>query len=115
MFYTFVQNNSGGDFDIDLTMGIGRYVIIEANSHNEANRRAEEIGIYFDGVTQRKDCGCCGDRWYPLDEDEGEKEPLIFGKTIKERKKSKTLYSDDSITIHYKNGKIEFINFKKNV
>lgn len=63
MFFTFYQNNSGGSFDHDEVKGIGYRVIIEAKSENEANKRAEEIGIYFNGVNQGRDCKCCGDRW----------------------------------------------------
>lgn len=48
MFYTYNQNNSGGFFKI--TKKIKHYVIIEADSAKEANKKAEHIGIYFDGV-----------------------------------------------------------------
>lgn len=59
MFYTFDQNNSGGSFQTDDNVTL--YVIIEADDANEANEKAEMIGLYFDGSG---DCLCCGDRWY---------------------------------------------------
>jgi len=60
MFYTFRQNNSGGSFDFDLEKGISKYVIVEAQTEDEALSRATDIGLYFDGAG---DCPCCGDRW----------------------------------------------------
>ena len=47
-FYTFSQNNSGGSFVTDSIRGIGEYVIIEALNSNDANDRAERIGLYFE-------------------------------------------------------------------
>jgi len=75
-FYTFYQNNSGGNFVVNDKLK--EYVIIEASSHNEANNIAIEKGIYFDGVHSGFDCGCCGDRWCSLSSfDEGTFEPSI--------------------------------------
>lgn len=61
-WYEFRQNNSGGSFimDEDLTV----YVLIQAASTDEANTKAQDIGIYFDGCSDGRDCDCCGDRWY---------------------------------------------------
>lgn len=61
-WYEFRQNNSGGSFQIDDDVTI--YVLIQAASAKEANIKAEEIGIYFDGCYNGHDCNCCGDRWY---------------------------------------------------
>lgn len=63
-FFRFHQNNSGGSFDIDDERGIGPNVWIEADDADDANARAQEIGIYFDGVDKGEDCECCGNRWY---------------------------------------------------
>lgn len=60
-YYEYDQNNSGGLFDIDEEKGIGHLVVIQAYSANEANRKAQEIGLYFDGDG---DCSCCGNRWW---------------------------------------------------
>ena len=58
MFYRFTQNNSGGFF-------VGpQALIIEASSTEEAEARAIEAGVYFDGVAAERDCECCGDRWF---------------------------------------------------
>lgn len=59
-FYHFSQNNSGGSFDFDAERGISHHVIVEGNSVEEVNARAESIGLYFDG---QGDCPCCGNRW----------------------------------------------------
>ena len=75
MFYTYRQNNSGGSF-----CGPAMYVIIEATSENEANRLAEDLGLYFDGAG---DCECCGNRWsYP---DSPTEYPSIYDKKVTEK------------------------------
>lgn len=77
-FFTFSQNNSGGSFDTDKERGITHFVIIEATDADDANRRAERIGLYFDG---EGDCPCCGNRWYDAGFDEaGDKVPTIYSK-----------------------------------
>lgn len=64
MFYTYHQNNSGGSFAYDESRGIANYVIVEAANSDEADARALNVGLYFDGCDQGLDCDCCGDRWY---------------------------------------------------
>lgn len=61
-WYEFSQNNSGGIFQIDDSVSV--YVLIQATSYVEANNKAEDIGIYFDGCDTGRDCDCCGDRWH---------------------------------------------------
>jgi hypothetical protein len=80
-WFTFIQNNSGGSFHNDDR--VSHYVVIEASSGDEANTRAESIGIYFNGCASGYDCDCCGDRWRPVwgDED-GEDTPSIYGEEI---------------------------------
>lgn len=63
-FYLFSQNNSGGSFDVDEK--VCHTVVIEAESADEANSLAKDIGVYFDGCYQGIDCDCCGDRWYEV-------------------------------------------------
>ena len=77
MFYTFSQNNSGGSFDIDHMLA--HFVIIEADTAEEANTIAESVGIYFNGCDEGMDCDCCGDRWYSQwDDKDGTEEPMIY-------------------------------------
>ena len=66
MFYEYNQNNSGGSFDVDKE--VCHRVYIEADNKDDAYFIAQSKGIYFDGVSSGRDCGCCGDRWYPQDE-----------------------------------------------
>lgn len=62
-FFEYSQNNSGGGFDHDPVAGIGYKVVVEADSDEQADAKAEEIGIYFNGCDAGIDCPCCGDRW----------------------------------------------------
>lgn len=62
MFYEFTQNNSYGYFDVTDT--VCHRLFIEADSVAEAMDKAEELGCYWNGVTEGIDCPCCGDRWY---------------------------------------------------
>lgn len=78
-FYMFSQNNSGGAFDFDETAGIAPTVIIEALSYEDANERAEKLGLYFNGVENNIDCECCGDRWYPATASDGDAVPSFYG------------------------------------
>jgi len=61
MYYEFRQNNSGGHFEENEN--VGQLVIIEASDPTEAYEKADNIGIYYDGVEKGIDCDCCGDRW----------------------------------------------------
>lgn len=63
MFIEYRQNNSGGRFIFDKKKGIGVYVIVEAANADEADDIAENIGLYWNGVEEGRDCECCGDRW----------------------------------------------------
>jgi hypothetical protein len=112
MFYTYRQNNSGGSFNQNER--VGQYVIIEAENANKANDYAvDKVGIYFDGCDGGLDCSCCGDRWYPCYEDDGDQEPKIYGKTIEEFKKDPgfALEKEISIHIYYINGDHEKVIF----
>lgn len=73
-FFTFSQNNSGGFFDGP------EYVIIEADSADEANMTAMDYDVYFDGVHHGNDCECCGDRWREVDDYDATDKPEIWGK-----------------------------------
>lgn len=56
-FYEYTQNNSVCD-----------RLFIEAATLDEADSIAEDLGVYFNGVYDGIDCGCCGDRWSHGDE-----------------------------------------------
>lgn len=70
LWFRFSQNNTGGFFT-----GPATEVFIEAHTAEDANRRAEEFGLYFDG---EGDCTCCGCRWYEAqyDSDGEAEEPM---------------------------------------
>ena len=77
-FFHFSQNNSGGSFVIDETLA--HHVIIEAYDALDANTRAMQIGIYFNGCDSGMDCQCCGDRWSAQwSDDRGDDTPMIYG------------------------------------
>lgn len=60
-FYQFSQNNPGGSFHVTDTLC--HRIFIEAASEKGAISKAEELGCYWDGVSDGIDCACCGDRW----------------------------------------------------
>lgn len=69
MFYKFRQTNSGGHFVRNNELDV--VVIIESDSIEKMMEVADNIGIYFHGVEDGKDCDCCGDRWhYPRESEE---------------------------------------------
>jgi len=106
-FYRFRQNNSGGRWVIDADRGISVEVWIEAGSPTEAILRAEEIGLYWDGVNKGFDCSCCGDRWWwsvsGVDYDARESAPpTVFEPTLD----ISSLYPDNYGYIHFADGRI---------
>lgn len=108
MFYTYFQNNSKGFLDFFFDEGITDCVIIEASDHVTANKKAEKIGLYFDGCEKGIDCYCCGDRWVRAEEEEGKDFPYVYDDLVSEYVK----YHDDEICIHYENGSMEWINVR---
>ena len=81
LFFTFHQNNSGGHYVIDQENGVAEIVIIEAESAKDAWRKLETIGEKVCGMFNF--CGCCGERWSDyMDDDDGSKEPMIYGKPV---------------------------------
>lgn len=103
MWFTYTQNNSYGTFDIDTDAGITVKVIIEADDHNEANDRAEKIGLYFYGG---QDCPCCGYRWSEAWSDDGDEFPSLYGVPLIETEPSRFTWAGDEpeIFIHPKEG-----------
>lgn len=112
MFYTFIQNNSGGKFEIDKA--IKHYVVVEADNADEANTFAQYFGIYFNGVEDGYDCPCCGDRWCRVYEFNAEKRPTLYGEEI-------TKYVEDwpiehkEYIIYYKNGDVKIGKIKEKI
>lgn len=76
-FFEFSQNNTGGSFDVDDKLT--HRVLIEADTAEEATAKAEELGMYWDGVENGMDCECCGDRWYRPWSDDGKVFPYRYG------------------------------------
>jgi hypothetical protein len=64
-FYQWRQNNTGGSFITDGDLS--RFVVIEAEDYAQAEEKALNLGIYYNGVDSERDCACCGDRWYEGD------------------------------------------------
>ncbi len=98
MWYTFKQNNSGGFFD--ETEYLGEVVIIEADSDDAAVNKAEDFGLYWNGVGTGEDCKCCGDRWSTFDL-EGTEKPEIYGEPAED---FRTFRDYGSIHLYYANG-----------
>jgi hypothetical protein len=93
-FYCFNQNNSGGSFKGS------QYVIVEALNSDDANRRAEDFGIYFGG---RGDCRCCGSRWSTVGEYNGADFPHIYEEPLEEHS-CKYVFTKEAATVHYMDG-----------
>ena len=100
-FYSFDQNNSGGSFQNSEKEGISEYVIIEALNAEDANARAEGIGLYFNGCDDGIDCDCCGDRWYKTNESDRKKLPSINREPLENAKKS---IFRNNVFVHYLDG-----------
>ncbi|QHZ51156.1 DUF7296 family protein [Paenibacillus larvae] len=110
MYFTFNQNNSGGFFIENDE--VCEYVIIEAETAEQANKKAEEIGIYFDGCSTGYDCPCCGDRWdAQYSDDKGTEEPEIYGVPVYEVKKG--LFRSQA-HIYRLDGSKEVVNIRDN-
>ena len=68
-YFKFRQNNSFGHF-------VGTpLVFVQADNAADANRIAQDHGVYFNGVADGIDCDCCGDRWYPVHDDDAQDQP----------------------------------------
>ena len=98
-FYHYSQNNSGGFFLKEFA----HHVIIEAGNADAANARAEEIGLYFGGVSSGIDCECCGDRWSRASDRDGEPFPHVYGGKIEN---GKTPQYVDNYEIRFLDGTI---------
>lgn len=102
MFYTFIQNNSGGEWIFNENLA--HFTIVEANTYDDALEIAEKLEIYFNGVARGIDCSCCGDRWDDYNNNNSQT-PKIYEKDISEQ----TFYhwgkdTDAQVIVHYLNG-----------
>ncbi|GAA0071766.1 hypothetical protein UT300003_32910 [Clostridium sardiniense] len=105
MFFTISQNNSGGYFirNDEVT----ETIIIEANSVEEAKRKAEDITRDYSQY-----CPCCGERWYEiewLEYKDGYEEPCIYGEPISSCKAS---YYRTECIIYYLDGTKKKVKLK---
>lgn len=104
-FFEFRQNNSGGSFVFDKDAGISVHVWVQAIDAEDANRRAERIGLYFDGAS---DCSCCGDRWYSQwRDDQGEEDPDFEAETKSDFFRHWAPEDTPEAYVHYADGRIE--------
>lgn len=103
-FWTFSQNNSGGSFVEDKQ--VSHHVVIEATDKDSAESRAENVGIYFNGVDEGQDCPCCGDRWHRPYQDKGMEEPEVYGVPAAEHV---DMFCESPVRIHYLDGRVESV------
>lgn len=104
MFFTFSQNNSGGSFEHEPNR-YGFATVIEAETAAQANSKAAELGLYFDGIS---DCPCCGWRWYEADDHDGTSEPKIYGQPLAKAAESDSRFGwwGLPIYVHYLDGRV---------
>ena len=102
-YFKFRQNNSGGAF------AGTPLVFVQADNAADANSIAKDHGIYFNGVADGVDCDCCGDRWYPVHDDDAQAQPSSYGYDG-----SDTVYSDGDNYMDYsgKSWKVKVIQKK---
>jgi len=102
-YYEFRQNNSRGVFHVDDNFG--ENVIIAARTADEANQRAEKIGVYFAGCATGRDCDCCGDRWSSIwRNDKGTSTPSIYGKSIEDSLSGEIYSMRETVVVHHADG-----------
>ena len=97
-WYTWRQNNSGGRF-----IEPAHFVSIQAPTHTAARRVAADIGVYFDGCSDGRDCPCCGDRWD--DFPDVAEMPEVYGEPM--RKVAEADWLDRSWLMVYADGRVE--------
>lgn len=92
-FYTVRQNNSEGYYI--KNDDVAEYVIVEAIDLPHALSRLNVILKNY-----RSYCPCCGERWndYYLKEEDGYKEPRVWGETLGE---FKSWQKDAQAIVHY--------------
>ena len=101
-YYLLNQNNSGGYFITDDTLGIGENIIIEARNYQDVLNKLQEFKSKYKGFF--KYCSCCGERWY-YSEDEFEEAPFEINLDVFH-------YGSDIIYVHYLDGTINKMKAK---
>lgn len=110
-FYTFYQNNSGGEFVVDVERGISHYVVIEAPDRDESIIIAEGLGLYWNGVADGIDCECCGNRWDPPWYYAGDAIPMVHSESVEKASRLSHYRfmhkGTPEVFVHYLDGRIE--------
>lgn len=94
-FYAYQQRNINGFFQKDDNLD--EWVFIESRNADHADRVAQRLGVYFDGVSQGYDCKCCGNRWERASYSSYCSEPTIYSEHV-------TLSEDRNWIVHYASG-----------
>lgn len=101
-FYTFYQNRINGcGWEIDEEEHTSRYVIIEADSADDANQRARKLGMGHEA------------RWPKVGEASSDEVPSVFGEPIGALEQppdrfNVTVEIDRPLaTVHYQDGHVE--------
>jgi hypothetical protein len=105
-YFKFRQNNSFGHF-------VGTpLVFVQADNAADANSIAQDHGVYFNGVADGIDCDCCGDRWYPVYDDDAQDAP--YAVTVGDGSTDTRIYSDGDNYMDYsgKNWAVKVITKK---
>lgn len=82
---------------------VDHYVFIQAPSSDEFYRIANGITSNYSEY-----CECCGERWYYSRNEEGSKEPEIYGESVYTT--TRTHYSERAI-LYYYDGRKERVTF----
>ena len=98
-FFMWNQNNSGGVFDV--TDDVTWRVVIEAENYDLAEYKALNLGIYYNGCDDGRDCDCCGDRWYDGEELDTKGDPML---EVLQKYADEWGCESPSIIIHYADG-----------
>lgn len=113
-FFHYSQNNSGGVFDFSENQAIMAHVIIEATDASDADTRAIQIGLYFDGCDDGLDCTCCGDRWSRA-YGEGYDKPTVYDYPASDYHGPQWMADGKEIVVHYADRRVEWHGVVKEV
>jgi hypothetical protein len=93
-FFEFRQNYSGKGFVSNENLD--EVVVIEAATSEDANIKAESIGVYF-GIDVDIDCPCCHERWVEVSHEDA----FEAGSP-----KAHEVFSQDGTIVYYADGTI---------